>query len=179
MTDRLPLPTTLSPEQHDAVERISSGPRGGLYGPFVPLLRAPELMTRVQQVGEYLRFESALPDHLRELIILLIAREWDQGFEWGHHVPLARRYGLGDQVITEIGARGRPVGPDDVQAVWRLVAELLGTRRVTEATFRNVSDRVGDVGVVEAIVTVGYYTTLAMTLNAAQTPVPDDYEALP
>ena len=38
---------------------------------------------------------------------------------------------------------------------------------------------VGDTGVVELIATVGYYTTLAMTMNAARTPVPDDYERLP
>jgi 4-carboxymuconolactone decarboxylase len=32
---------------------------------------------------------------------------------------------------------------------------------------------------VELTATVGYYTTLAMTMNVARTPVPDDYERLP
>jgi 4-carboxymuconolactone decarboxylase len=29
------------------------------------------------------------------------------------------------------------------------------------------------------IATVGYYSTLAMVMNAARTPVPDGYERLP
>ncbi|UGU33508.1 carboxymuconolactone decarboxylase family protein [Mycolicibacterium smegmatis] len=177
--DRLPMPESLNPEQRRAVERITSGLRGGLFGPFVPLLRAPELMTRVQLVGEYLRFESELPDHLRELLILLVARDWDQDFEWGHHVPLARASGLGEDVIATIAAGGAPVGPHDVRAFWRLAAELVRGHAVGDATFADAVAAAGEVAVVEAIVTIGYYTTLAMTMNAARTPIPDDYERLP
>ncbi|AKS33421.1 carboxymuconolactone decarboxylase family protein [Mycolicibacterium goodii] len=177
--DRLPLPASLSPEQQRAVDRITSGPRGGLFGPFVPLLRAPELMTRVQLVGEYLRFESELPDHLRELVILLVARDWDQDFEWGHHVPMAREAGLGEDVIAAVAARGAPTGPPDVCTFWRLVIELGRDHAVSDDTFADAVMAAGDVAVVEAIVTVGYYTTLAMTMNAARTTVPDNYERLP
>lgn len=178
-TDRLPLPEELTPAQRSAVDQICAGPRGALFGPFVPLLRAPELMTRLQLVGEYLRFESSLPDHLRELVILLVARDWDQSFEWGHHVPLARQTGLDEEVVAAIGARGRPTGPDDVCALWRFVEEIVRDHAVSGDTFSRAVALVGDTGVVEVIVTVGYYTTLAMTLNTAQTPAPDEYEPLP
>jgi 4-carboxymuconolactone decarboxylase len=177
--DRLPLPADLTPDQRDAVARITAGPRGAVFGPFVPLLRSPELMTRLQLVGEYLRFESALPDHIRELIILLVAREWDQGFEWGHHVPLARKAGLPEGAIAAAGAGGRPTGPDDVTAVWRLTDELVGRHAVGDATFTAVAHHLGEAGVVEAVATIGYYTTLAMTMNTARTPVPGDYERIP
>lgn len=166
-------------DQRAAVQRITTGPRGGLFGPFVPLLRAPELMTRVQLVGEYLRFGSGLADHLRELVILLIARDWDQDFEWGHHVPLARGAGLDAGVIAAVAAGDSPTGPPEVCTVWRFVEELIGEHRVGDDTFEAAVGQLGDAGVVEMIVTAGYYTTLAMTLNAAQTPVPDDYERLP
>ena len=75
-SDRLPMPAPaeLTAEQLAAVEQIVSGPRGTINGPFVPLLRSPELMTRVQMVGEYLRFSSVLDDDLVELVILLVAR---------------------------------------------------------------------------------------------------------
>ena len=79
-------------------------------------------MTRLQLVGEYLRFGAGLSPHLTELVILIVARRWDQDYEWGHHVPLARAAGLGEDVITAIRDGGTITGPDDVQAVWRMVA---------------------------------------------------------
>jgi 4-carboxymuconolactone decarboxylase len=177
--DRLPLPPTLTESQQVAVDRVAAGPRGGLIAPFVPLLRAPELMTRLQLVGEYLRFSSSLPPHLIELVILIIARRWDQDFEWGHHVPLARAAGLGEDVIASVRDGGAFTGNDDVRAVWRMVSELEYRRGVSDSTFDAALHAIGDAGVVEVIATVGYYTTLAMTMNAARTPVPKDYERLP
>ncbi|RDH78277.1 carboxymuconolactone decarboxylase family protein [Mycolicibacterium moriokaense] len=186
--DRLPLPSTLTAGQRHAMEQVAAGPRGELIAPFVPLLRAPELMTRLQLVGEYLRFGSGLAAHLTELVVLIIARRWDQDYEWGHHVPLAREAGLGEDVIAAVRDGGTSTahartesitGPDDVRAVWRLVSELEYLRGVGDSTFDAAVAAVGDDGVVEVIATAGYYTTLAMTMNAARTPVPDDYERLP
>lgn len=142
-------------------------------------MRAPELMTRLQLVGEYLRFSSGLPAHLTELVILIVARRWDQDYEWGHHVPLARAAGLSEVVIAAVRDDGAVTGPDDVRAVWQFIGELEDRHVVTDATFDALLHSVGDTGVVELIATVGYYTTLAMTMNAARTPVPDDYERLP
>jgi 4-carboxymuconolactone decarboxylase len=179
--DRLPLPAALTPSQQFAVEMIETGPRGALIGPFVPLLRSPELMTRLQLLGEYLRFNSGLGAHLTELVVLLVARRWDQDFEWGHHVPLARAAGLSEQTIDAVRDRADVTtsGPADVSAVWRLVGELCESHAVTDATYEAAVEAVGDVGVVEVVATAGYYTTLAMTMNVARTPVPDGYECLP
>ncbi|GFG55365.1 carboxymuconolactone decarboxylase [Mycolicibacterium agri] len=177
--DRLPLPSELTAGQQYAIEKVKSGPRGDLVAPFVPLLRAPELMTRLQLVGEYLRFGAGLPQHLTELVILVVARRWDQDYEWGHHVPLARAAGLAEEVISAVRDGEAVTGPADVRAVWQLVDELETSRGVTDSTFAAARAAVGEDGIVEVIATVGYYTTLAMTMNAARTPVPDDYERLP
>jgi 4-carboxymuconolactone decarboxylase len=177
--NRLPLPAELTAEQQVAMDKVVAGPRGKLIEPFVPMLRTPELMTRLQLVGEYLRFGSGLPAHLTELVILIVARRWDQDYEWGHHVPLARAAGLDDPVIAAVRDDGKVTGPDDVRAVWRFVTELQDRHAVTDSAFDAAMGTVGDAGVVEVIATVGYYTTLAMTMNAARTPVPDDYERLP
>jgi 4-carboxymuconolactone decarboxylase len=177
--DRLPLPEDLTAEQRSAVAAISAGPRGALFGPFVPLLRSPELMTRLQEVGAYLRFGSTVPTHLRELVILIIAREWDQDFEWGHHVPLARSAGLDEVVVDAVSHRLDVIGPPDVQAVWLLTREVLDTHRVSDAAFAAAVEVVGHAGVVDLVGIAGYYTTLAMTMNVARTPVPSHYECLP
>jgi len=173
------VPESLTGAQRAAVDAITAGPRGSLFGPFVPLLRSPELMTRLQEVGAYLRFGSAVPPHLRELVILVVARDWAQDFEWGHHAPLARSAGLGDDVVAALGRGAEVTGPPEVRAVWQLIRELLDTRAVGDATFESARAVLGDTGVVDVIGIAGYYSTLAMTMNAARTPVPDDYERLP
>ena len=74
--DRMPaIPYEAQTQRQQAVSaELVSGPRGKLAGPFVPLLRSPGLMARVQKVGEHLRFESALPERIKELAILVTAR---------------------------------------------------------------------------------------------------------
>lgn len=170
----------LSEEQREARSRILSGPRGSLVGPFVPLLRSPELMTRLQLVGEYIRFDSVLDDDLVELVILCVARAWDQDFEFGYHHPLALQAGLPVEVVDAVARGSRPVGGrPEVAVVHDLVDELQRTRHVSDATYDAAVALLGEVRVVEAVATAGYYTTLAMTMNAAGTPPPDGAPRLP
>ncbi|MET0419198.1 MAG: carboxymuconolactone decarboxylase family protein [Actinoplanes sp.] len=180
--DRLPLPAEadLTPEQRAAAKRLAAGPRGGIFGPFVPLLRSPELMTRLQLVGEYLRFDSVLDDDLVELVILAVARHWDQDFEYGFHHPLALQAGLPAEVVDAVSRGVRPVGGRAaVGVVWDLLDELHTNRKVSEATYIKAVREIGETKVVEVVGTAGYYTTLAMTMNVAQTPPPHGAPRLP
>jgi 4-carboxymuconolactone decarboxylase len=180
--DRLPLPpeAELSVEQREAVARIAGGPRGAIIGPFVPLLRSPELMTRLQLVGEYLRFGSELDDDLVELVVLYVARAWDQDFEWGFHHPLALAAGLPPDVVDDLARGVRPRGGRaEVRLVHDLVDELHRSRHVSDATYAAAREALGETRVIEAVATAGYYTTLAMTMNAARTAPPGGAPRLP
>jgi 4-carboxymuconolactone decarboxylase len=170
----MPPPSALSEAQAEAVERISAGPRGSIVGPFVPMLRSPELMTRVQLVGEYLRFESALEDSLFELAILQTARHWDQQFEWAFHVPLALKAGVAPEVIEAID-HGAPLTgvAGDIEVVATVTEELLATGQLSDRSYERALAMFGEEKLVELLVTVGYYTTLALVMNAARTPSSD------
>jgi len=173
--ERLPPLTEeqMTAEQRAAAAEISSGPRGAVIGPFAPLLRSPELMTRLQKVGEYLRFESPLDRRLFEMTILWVARWWDQQFEWTFHHPLALEAGLDPAIADAIAEDRRPEGMDPAAAaVWDVLDELHRTRRVTDDTYARALAELGEVGVVEVVATAGYYTTLAVVMNAAGTPAP-------
>jgi 4-carboxymuconolactone decarboxylase len=180
--DRLPPlgDHELTPEQRVAAAEMSSGPRGAVIGPFAPLLRSPELMTRLQKVGEYLRFSSPLDRRLFELAILYVARWWDQQFEWGFHHPLALAAGLDPAVADAIAAGRRPADMDAAAAaVWDLLDELHRTRGVSDATYARAVGAVGEAGVVEIVSTAGYYGTLAMVMGTARTPPPPGGPLLP
>ena len=173
--DRLPPLTEeqMTAEQRAAAAEISSGPRGAVIGPFAPLLRSPELMTRLQKVGEYLRFESPLDRRLFEMTILFVARWWDQQFEWTYHHPLALEAGLDPAIADAIAEDRRPDGMDAAAAaVWDLLDELFRTRAVSDGVYARAVGELGDAGVVEVVATSGYYSTLAVVMQAARTPAP-------
>jgi 4-carboxymuconolactone decarboxylase len=161
----------LGPDQRLALQRITSGPRGKLLGPFAVLLRTPELMDRLQEVGAHLRYEKVLDARLFELVVLMVARRWNQGFEWAHHQPLAIAAGLDEEVVDAVGHGRRPETDDaDVALVWALVEQLHGDGGWDDDSYGRAVQRFGEEGVIELVVTVGYYCTLALVMNVAGTP---------
>src|SRR5947209_3823671 len=89
-SDRMPAPAagSLPDDQKRALAEFSKARGYSVRGPFVPLLRSPELLTRVRSMGDYLRFHSPLRPNLRELAILITARKWSQGYEWAAHYQI-------------------------------------------------------------------------------------------
>jgi 4-carboxymuconolactone decarboxylase len=175
MTERLgPIPPEqMSDAQRAAAQAIIDGPRGALYGPFVPLLRSPELMEYAQRMGEYLRYRSAIGVRLSELVILVVAREWNQQVEWAIHAPIAAQAGIPPQLIDAIARRRRP---DDMlvdeAVVHDFCIELQREKRVSDRVYNEALALFGEQGVVDLMGLNGYYTLLAMVMNAAQTAVP-------
>lgn len=173
--DRMPAlrDEELTTEQRAALQEITAGPRGAAVGPFVPLLRSPVLMTRLQKVGEYLRFSSPLERRLFEMAILLVARHWDQQFEWTFHQPLALQAGLAPAVADAIARDVRPEGMDAGEsAVWDLLDVLQREHAVPDDAYQRAVAVLGEPGVVELVGAAGYYTTLAMVMTAARTAAP-------
>ena len=160
--------------QREAAAEIAAGRRGRLDGPFVAAVRSPEMMTRLQRLGEYLRYDQALAPRLREMVILLTARDWTQDYEWHVHEPLAREAGLAPETIEAIADGRRPDAlPFDEAVVWDVVQELQRTRSVCDTTYARAVGALGEQGVVDLIASVGYYSLLAMIMNVAGTALPE------
>nr|WP_315259826.1 carboxymuconolactone decarboxylase family protein [uncultured Duganella sp.] len=163
----------MSAAQQVAAQAVIDGPRGALYGPFVPLIRSPELMAAAQKMGEYLRYRSALGTRLTELAILVTARQWNQRVEWAIHAPIARDYGIGEEAIAAIAAGQRPAGLQaDEALVYDFCMQLHRQQRVDDASYAAALAAFGEHGVVDLMGINGYYTFLAMVMNAAQTAAP-------
>ncbi|TFW10710.1 carboxymuconolactone decarboxylase family protein [Massilia arenosa] len=178
--DRLPpIPDRrLTSAQREAAQAVIDGPRGALVGPFVPLLRSPELMEHAQRMGEYLRFRSAIGTRLSELVILLVAREWDQQVEWAIHAPIALEAGVPQEVIDAVARWERPARlQDDEVAVYDFSLELVVNKKVQDDTWNRALALFGEQGVMDLMALNGYYTLLAMVMNGAQTPAPESSAA--
>jgi 4-carboxymuconolactone decarboxylase len=174
--DRLPpiAADRLTAPQREAVEAFRTARGTAISGPFYPLLRSPELMTRTRAMGDYLRFKSALPPRLSELVILLTAREWTQQYEWNAHYPIALKAGVNREVLDAIAEGRRPEGMSEEETIlYEFCRELHHDKAVSDATYARALKAFGEQGVVDTIGLTGYYTMLAMTLNTARTPAPE------
>jgi 4-carboxymuconolactone decarboxylase len=173
--DRMPpiAADKLTEAQKKAIEEFKAARSAEVTGPFIPLLRSPEVMSRARAMGDYVRFRSVLPPRLSEFVILLTAREWTQNYEWSAHEPAARKAGLKDDVIKAIADGRRPEHmAEDEEILYTLCDELRRNHSVSDATYARALAKFGEQGIIDAIGITGYYTLLSMVMNTARTPLP-------
>ena len=174
--ERLPTipPADYTPAQRQAAADFLAARKVPLSGPFQPMLHSPEVMTLARSMGDYLRYKSGVGQTLTELAILVTAREWSQDYEWSVHAPLAAKAGVPGALIQAIrdGRRPEAMTPDEA-IIYDVTTELHRFHRVSDPTFARAEQRFGKPAVVDLVGIAGYYTFLAMQLNAAQFKAPD------
>ena len=169
--DRFPTipPASYTPEQKQAAADFLAARKTPVFGPFEPLMYSPEVMTLARSMGDYLRFKSGIGNTLSELVIMVTAREWSQDFEWSFHKPIALKAGVPAAIIDAIQDGRRPeTMTADEAIVYDTTTELHRYHRVSDATFDKAVKRFGRPAVVDMVGVAGYYTFLAMQLNAAK-----------
>ena len=154
-------------KDHAAVDAIVKS-RGALQGPFTMFLHCPELAGRLAHLGAFVRFEGALDMRVRVLAAMTVARELDAGYVWGAQTGGARRQGVPEATIAAIRERhSRSIPPEDAQIV-NFTRELIRKHRVDAATVKALQARFGNEGFIELTGAIGYYSMLAMTVNACE-----------
>jgi len=181
--DRMPEISSdkMTDAQKKAAQEFAAGRGAPVFGPFVPLLRSPEVMLRAKAMGDYLRFKNVLPAKLAEFVILITGRRWTQQYEWDVHYPIALKAGLSPEIAKAVADGRRPLNmPADEELVYDFLTELDDTRSVSDATYARAVARFGEQGVIDMVSVSGYYTFLAMVMNTARTALPVDHKpALP
>jgi 4-carboxymuconolactone decarboxylase len=173
--ERLPrIPAEQMTEaQKKVAAEIAAGPRGELRGPFIALLRSPELLSAVQKVGEYLRYQCRLDRRVMEFATLIAARYWTQQYEWIAHYGHAMTAGLKPAIADAIAEGRRPAGmAEDEEIAYDLLTENLNNKSVSDPTYARAVAKFGEGGVVDLIALAGYYLLLAMVMNMARTALP-------
>ncbi len=169
-----PLDPARMTEAQRKVAADMTASRGSLNGPFSGMLRSPELGDRLQRVGHFVRFMSKLPATVREIAILLTARQWTAQFEWYAHRKIGEEAGLAPALCDSIAKGERPAGLDTPHAAaYDFAASLLATGQVSDAQFDAMVKHFGEEGAADLIGTVGYYSTVSFFLNVDRFPVPD------
>jgi 4-carboxymuconolactone decarboxylase len=142
--------------------------RGSIHGPFVMFLHAPELTGRLAHLGAYVRFEGSLDMRVRVLAAMVVAREFEAEYIWGAQTGIARQRNVPESTITAIRENhSRGIPAQDAQIV-DFTRELLRRHRVDDAIASALRARFGDDEFIQLTGAIGYYSMLAMTVNACE-----------
>jgi len=172
-----PIPDDkLTDRQKELMEAIRSGPRGRVSqsGPFGVYMHAPDFGDLTQKLGAHCRYKTSVPPRLSEFAILCTARQWRAQYEWHAHAAIAEKAGVAPETIKDLKAGRAPKkAKKDERAIYDFVAELYKTKRVSERTYKRVNAVLGDVGTVELVGILGYYSLVAMMLDVFNVTLPE------
>jgi len=112
-------------------------------------------------------------------VILTVAHETRCVYEWTHHWEIAQQLGIAPAVLSAVGTTQLGREPDPIGATARYARLVAHAEEVDDATFTTLKGTLGDAGMVELTVTIGYYGLLARVINTLQVPLEEGVEPRP
>jgi 4-carboxymuconolactone decarboxylase len=121
----------------------------------------------------YLRWQTSVPLKLNEFAILIVGRQWRSQVEWFAHEPLALKAGLSPEIVADLKKNRRPANmPPEEAVVYDFITELTTRHAVSDETFANAKQLLGEQQVVDLTAVAGTYITIAMMLAMAEQSIP-------
>ena len=167
----------LTADQRAVLDAIQSGPRKskhgaiGLVGPFGVWVRAPRVGLATQALGAAARFDSRLPENVKEVAICTVGAFYRAKFEFAAHRELALAAGVDSGEIEKLRVGDLPAfrGAEDLS--YRVATSLLNLHRLDSNTYTGALGQFGEEGLIELVTIIGYYCMVALTLNAFEVPL--------
>lgn len=150
--------------------------RGLVPGPHKIWLANPALSTTIVPIGAYFQRRSTLSKAEIEIATVLITAQWRSAYAAYEHEIIAERDGHLDPRTVEALVAGLPASFDDPreQVVYELASALVTTRVVPTGLYRRARDLLGDAGIVDVAVLLGWFTMVCLTLGAFDVPANAD-----
>lgn len=173
-----PLPLDeVSAEAWDALNAFRGlmglGPAKDLPGFSRTLLKHPEIFKRRLELGATF-FGGTLPARERELAILRIGWLTRAPFEWGEHVDIARRCGVGGEEIERVIVGSVADGWSAHEAaILSAVEEMLANQTVSDETWAVLAQSWSEQQLIEFPMLVGHYIGAAIMQNVLRIRLED------
>ena len=134
---------------------------------FSTMARHPKLYRSWARFGNQVRLKSSLPSRDRELLILRVGWLCQAGYEFTHHVTVARAVGIGDDEIEQVKAGPDADGWDRFDAaLLRAADELHATAFVTDDTWKTLAERYSPQQLMDVVFCVGLYVLVSMAVKS-------------
>lgn len=161
----------MTPEQKKAYDLVV-GERGEAPGPYKIWLQNPNLMQVMVPVGKYFqRSHSSLSDAEREIVVNLINAKWRTSYSNHEHEKIGENAGLpAEKVQALIAGLHTSFGDPRQQVVYDMTTTLIAPRIVPQGLYERAVKLLGDRGLTDLTVLIGYFTSVSLSLSAYDVP---------
>jgi 4-carboxymuconolactone decarboxylase len=148
------------------------GERGEAPGPYKIWIQNPSLIEVMVPVGKYFQLShSSLSDAEREIVVNLINGKWLTAYSNHEHEMIGENAGLPAEKVEALIA-GLHTSFDDPrqQVVYDMTSTLIAPRIVPQGLFERAIRLLGDRGLTDLTVLIGYFTSVSLSLSAYDVP---------
>ena len=162
---RLPPVTANTSPEVAAVFAEIHATRGFVSNALSALGHAPEGLKHLARLGAYAKYQTDLPERMRELSILCAAR--GVTYAWTHHSILAVQAGIPQSAVDDIGAGRLPAAlPLPEQAIARYIQEMFSPQSVSNETFTELARHFTPRRITDISMSAAYYRALGTMVMA-------------
>ena len=161
----------MSPEMRDAYD-FTMKLRGQVPGPHKIWLANPKLSKTIVPTGKYYQTESSLTKAEIEIATNVINGRWLAAYSSFEHEKIGEEQGHLSAAKVQALIAGLPTSFEDPrqQIVYELAVTLAAPRVVPTGMFQRAQELLGDAGVVDVTVLMGWFTMVSFTLMAYDVP---------
>ena len=163
--------SVMPPEMKEAYE-FTKQLRGQVPGPHKIWLSNPTLSKTIVPTGKYYQTASTLSKAEIEIVTNVINSRWLAAYSNYEHEKIGEDAGHlpAEKVQALVG--NRPTAFDDPrqQVVYELAITLAQPRVVPVGLFKRAKELIGEAGIVDVTVLMGWFTAVSLTLNAFDVP---------
>ena len=161
----------MSPEMRDAYD-FTIGLRGLVPGPHRIWLANPKISKTIVPTGAYYQKHSTLTKAEIEIVTILITARWLSAYASYEHEMIGEAQGRLPAETVERLIAGLPVSFDDDRqdVVYQIASALVTPRLVPLGLYRRAKALLGDAGIVDVTVLIGWFTMVSATLSAFDVP---------
>jgi 4-carboxymuconolactone decarboxylase len=165
-------PVDRMPPEMKAAYDVTRELRGLVPGPHKIWLANPQLSRTIVPTGAYYQTDSTLTKAEIEIVTNVTTGRWATPYANYEHEKIGVEKGGIDPETVQALIVGRPVSFDDPrqQIVYEFATTLVAPRFLPLGLFRRAQALLGDAGIVDVTVLIGWFTAVSMTLAAFDVP---------
>ncbi|MDB5781783.1 carboxymuconolactone decarboxylase family protein [Caballeronia mineralivorans] len=147
---------------------------GALMGPWNPWLHEPAIGKAIWNLTCAMTVNAVLPDHVRQIAILVVGARFDAAYEIYVHIAVAEHERMSPERLATLVSNLKPADlAKDESVAFDLAYALCRGGTLPEPIYRLAIDTFGQHGTSELIYLVGLYSMVSTTLNGFNVPVPE------
>jgi 4-carboxymuconolactone decarboxylase len=146
--------------------------RGQVPGPYKIWLQNPKLIEVMVPLGAYYQGHSSLSKAEIEIATNLTNGRWMAGYSNYEHEIIGERDGKLPPLKVQALIAGLPTSFEDPrqQVVYEVASALIAPRVVPTGLYRRAVRLLGDAGLTDLTVLIGYFTCVSLSLVAYDVP---------